>query len=778
MSDDTYKFRNYLVEKPFNIAENNKSIFSLSFVGSFSKSRTLEGLSDIDVVIIVDYLTEWLFKEICQSFSNLEEEIKSNFGFDLYVNSTFGPLKFNKPGMVVYHVMIYDIAGHISHCRKSPFTCYDWQKTDLYAKKHMSEIYSVECLMPSFFLSSRRGVKDYLGDFEKSIVSYRSYSFRDGEVFEDIHENRMTTRDKYEFAYHILRFLTLNFLKMYHGNNFDLNDSELVVKFLSIFPQFNNEFSTWFGKLRKYKTSNSFPLETKDLEVYMRAFMEKFAEEFQKLFPEQDKQIIFLRHAKTELNKEAIFLGQKLNPKLLESDIPQLDMGIDKVYSSPSRRSIDTATLLVLDWKKTLCVTPFLYEIDYGNVEGKDYTWLKSNYPDIVNKWNIGEDPRFPNGESQEDVRGRVSAFLDELQRDQANQGNILVVTHNVWLRVLLGFYLKISRKDWYKLNIPHNTPLKFRRIDKNRIIPDFDEDTLRTVLKNISVEKFITLQKTTDVAFEERIRFWENIYKKRELLFDNCHRETSGAILVPMAGEGSRFKDYGFETSKPLIKVDNKEMIARTMACLPRSKRIVYLVRSHLINADLEKTLNNTSKRVYVVPVDELTEGQASTCLLGMDYVKEDEPLLIAPCDNGMIWDDEKFNEITEKADVVCWTFSKHLSIKESPQSWGYIKCDKDKNILGVSVKVPITSNPYEEQCIIGTFWFKTAKLFKDLASELIEKDIRVNGEFYVDSIITLAIERNLKVKCFEVDNYISWGKPKDLFEYQKWSRLTKLLN
>ena len=177
-------------------------------------------------------------------------------------------------------------------------------------------------------------------------------------------------------------------------------------------------------------------------------------------------------------------------------------------------------------------------------------------------------------------------------------------------------------------------------------------------------------------------------------------------------------------------------------------------------------------------MPVDKLTEGQACTCLLGLPEAPPDAPLFIAPCDNGMIWDQEAFLKLIADpaVDVICWTFNRHLSIRAKPEAWGYIRSDEDGNGLEVSVKKPLTADPYREDCIIGTFWFRSAALFRELADELIRRNLRVNNEFYVDSVVGLAIDLGRKVKIFRVDKYISWGKPEDLFEYRKWMELEQI--
>lgn len=54
--------------------------------------------------------------------------------------------------------------------------------------------------------------------------------------------------------------------------------------------------------------------------------------------------------------------------------------------------------------------------------------------------------------------------------------------------------------------------------------------------------------------------------------------------------------------------------------------------------------------------------------------------------------------------------------------------------------------------------------------ATDLIARDITVNGEFYVDSMVDLFIERGLKCAVFPVDDYISFGIPDDLRTYKYW--------
>jgi hypothetical protein len=48
-----------------------------------------------------------------------------------------------------------------------------------------------------------------------------------------------------------------------------------------------------------------------------------------------------------------------------------------------------------------------------------------------------------------------------------------------------------------------------------------------------------------------------------------------------------------------------------------------------------------------------------------------------------------------------------------------------------------------------------------------MIEKDIRINGEFYADTIPLALNMMGKKTGIFEIDKYIGWGTPMDLRRY-----------
>jgi bifunctional N-acetylglucosamine-1-phosphate-uridyltransferase/glucosamine-1-phosphate-acetyltransferase GlmU-like protein len=68
----------------------------------------------------------------------------------------------------------------------------------------------------------------------------------------------------------------------------------------------------------------------------------------------------------------------------------------------------------------------------------------------------------------------------------------------------------------------------------------------------------------------------------------------------------------------------------------------------------------------------------------------------------------------------------------------------------------------------ITGNFTFRNCKTALSLIEELVAKNIRVNHEFYLDSLIELAFKRGMKVATLNVDNFIAIGTPEEYLTYK----------
>lgn len=448
-----------LIEKIFKI----KHCISVNIVGSFTENINLNEIGDLDIVIIS--------KKISKNFvDKCKLEIKKhNFPIKkkIKINDTFGPLKYDKKKNLIIHLMIYDVVGHINHVIKSPFTCYDWERNNFYFGKKLKDIYPVNKLQLRDFFNTRRAISRHFLDIKKGVISTYKYKFNKKNYKFIYKEVKLNSLNKRNYCKHIVRNNLYNFCKFYFQKNFKISPKDLNKL------KIHSDFTKYFNL--DYKNKNIiFVVQS------TKKFLYKFYELLKNIKKNSNK-IIFLRHAKTKFNYKNFFLGRKKNTGIIDYNNKDLEI-YDKIYSSPLKRSIQTAKKFKT---KKMEINNNLNEIDYGQSEGLNYNQLKIKYPKIIKNWSLLKDPRFPKGENLFDVSKRVFKFLKKLNNDLEfkNKQKYLVVTHNIFLKCLLGISLGIEKKDWFKLNIKHLAKLEFVKID-NKIVPNLNRKEILQIIK------------------------------------------------------------------------------------------------------------------------------------------------------------------------------------------------------------------------------------------------------------------------------------------------------
>ena len=235
---------------------------------------------------------------------------------------------------------------------------------------------------------------------------------------------------------------------------------------------------------------------------------------------------------------------------------------------------------------------------------------------------------------------------------------------------------------------------------------------------------------------------------------------------LITLAGKGYRFSKKGYDTPKPLIKVNNNYMINEAVNCLPKANKYVFVcLKEHIEKHAIDDVLLSKYSNSEIVVIDEVTEGQACTAEIGINVsgIDLNEPLLISSCDYGLEWDRDKYDSLD--ADVIVWTTIHNKAFSDNPSSYSWLDVDGNK-LLKTYVKQEVFEDSYNNHAIVGTFYFKKAKYFVDGVKKIYKNNIRSNGEFYIDNIFNTLTD--LDIKIFDVDKYHCWGTPKDLKNYE----------
>ena len=143
-------------------------------------------------------------------------------------------------------------------------------------------------------------------------------------------------------------------------------------------------------------------------------------------------------------------------------------------FSSPLKRALET-TKLISNNNSSIIIDKNLNEIDYGIYEGKDISYMRSINKKFLTKWSQGIDVKFPKGENSKDVYLRTKKFCRRLTKILSSEminKPILIISHNVFLRCLIGSYYNIDMKDWHLIDIKHLKEFKFIFYE-NKILPN-----------------------------------------------------------------------------------------------------------------------------------------------------------------------------------------------------------------------------------------------------------------------------------------------------------------
>lgn len=239
-----------------------------------------------------------------------------------------------------------------------------------------------------------------------------------------------------------------------------------------------------------------------------------------------------------------------------------------------------------------------------------------------------------------------------------------------------------------------------------------------------------------------------------------NSHRwhDDKLQILIPMAGAGTRFAKLGYKLPKPLIDVKGKPMIQRVVESLNLDAKYIFLAqKSHCEEYNLKSFLNCiTNYNCEIVPVDGITEGAACTTLLAKKHINNSDPLLIVNSDQYVDWDSSEFMYYT-----ICRPHldASILTFRANETKWSYAQLNKDGFVERVAEKQVIS-----DLATVGIYYWKQGSAYVSCAEEMIQKNIRVNHEFYVCPVFNQAIERGMKITTFDVKSMWGMGTPEDL--------------
>lgn len=230
--------------------------------------------------------------------------------------------------------------------------------------------------------------------------------------------------------------------------------------------------------------------------------------------------------------------------------------------------------------------------------------------------------------------------------------------------------------------------------------------------------------------------------------------------IVIPMSGNGSRFAQEGYILPKPLIDVQGVPMIQRVIENLNIDGRYIFIVRQeHIDKYDVKYLLNKIAPGCLIIPVDKVTEGAACSVLLAKEYINNDTNLLIANSDQFLEWDSNSFLYESMNVDGSISTFEQN---DPNDKKWSYCSLDENGFVDKVVEKEVISNHANT-----GIYFWSKGSDYVKYTEKMIDKNIRVNNEFYIAPVYNEAINDGKKIKIINCKKMWGLGVPSDLLHF-----------
>lgn len=241
--------------------------------------------------------------------------------------------------------------------------------------------------------------------------------------------------------------------------------------------------------------------------------------------------------------------------------------------------------------------------------------------------------------------------------------------------------------------------------------------------------------------------------------------------ILIPIAGSSAFFENPEYQFPKPLVEIDSVPMIELAVKNLntirKKDLKFIFVVRKQdCNNFHLDYTLKLlTQGKCEIISIDKETKGAACTCLLAVEFINNEEELIICNGDQIINHDLNKalghFEKANADSGLICFD-SVH-------PKWSYARLDETGKVIETAEKRPISQNS-----IAGFYYFQKGKDFVRAAFQSILNDANINGLYYIAPCINELVLEGKNIEMYKIKNseYHSFYSPQKIKEYQSLSK------
>lgn len=234
--------------------------------------------------------------------------------------------------------------------------------------------------------------------------------------------------------------------------------------------------------------------------------------------------------------------------------------------------------------------------------------------------------------------------------------------------------------------------------------------------------------------------------------------------IIMPMAGEGSRFAKAGWTTPKPLIELRGVPLFQRAIGsvALPDVEmKYSFIVRQeHIDKQHIDSLIQDILPEARIFSVLKTTRGAVETCLVAEAAIDDDDAVVVMDCD--LEFRSVGYNQLVSKALSLPADEADGgalVAFESDNPRYSYALVDDGGRVLRTAEKEPISNH-----ALCGAYFFGSGKDFKRIAHQLLDDGTHGKAEFYVSLLYNYLLAEGKIVRLATMEEYYSYGTPEEL--------------
>lgn len=237
--------------------------------------------------------------------------------------------------------------------------------------------------------------------------------------------------------------------------------------------------------------------------------------------------------------------------------------------------------------------------------------------------------------------------------------------------------------------------------------------------------------------------------------------------IVMPMAGEGSRFLKEGWTTPKPLIELNGQPLFKHAISSVTDKDiqmKYSFIVRQeHIDKYQIDKGIRSFLPEANLFSVVKTTRGAVETCLIAENAIADDDAVIVMDCD--LEFRSKKFMEIIKQIlnkPIEEATGGALVSFESNEPRYSYAALGEDGFVARTAEKEVISNH-----ALCGAYFFASGRRFKQIAHLLLAEPAFTKPEYYVSLLFNYLLKDGEKVWLAPIEEYYSYGTPEELKRY-----------